>query len=388
MCSPRSCPCRTPAVPVSTTHRTAGRPPPAAPSRAAAPWWRRRGCCEASGRLIDGADAVGDVEQHGESVMHGSLADPRGRGQTPRQRGDEPVRARQALGLDGEQLGRGPSRPVGRQQLVGRPGSAKRNFAPLVHEVEPGGEGRLVRVVVRRQVVAHQVLGRGQPPVVRRPQPGEVPRAGRVAVEGVGPGRARGRAGALEDLRQPAGNGLTQTSSASSAYPRTPGRPAACSGRPGPAAGRPGPGASGRPRRAPAGGRRGCRSRRGAGWRARSCGSRDRRRAAPARATLHDHPRDRRADRRGNDPDRVEHPDDGRDRSLAAAGAGGRRTRRTTRSGPAWGESASLSGDRVRPCAPRHDPIGDNGSRERRRRGRSVSPEHSTERRKVRGWRR
>ena len=53
-----------------------------------------------------------------------------------------------------------------------------------------------------------------------------------------------------------------------------------------------------------------------------------------------------------------------------------------------WGESASLSGDRVRPCAPRHDPIGDNGSRERRRRGRSVSPEHSTERRKVRGWRR
>ena len=68
--------------------------------------------------------------------------------------GDEPVRpGLEPVRLGREQRGRLVARPVAREQLVGQPRVGEEELAPLVDEVEPGGERRLVLVVVRREVL-------------------------------------------------------------------------------------------------------------------------------------------------------------------------------------------------------------------------------------------
>src|SRR3954451_6861240 len=89
----------------------------------------------------------------GESVMPRSLSGP----QAP---GDEPVGAGlEAVRLGGEQLGRVVPGPVVGQQRLGQPRVGEQELAPLVDQVEAGGEGRLVLVVVRREVLVDQVVG-------------------------------------------------------------------------------------------------------------------------------------------------------------------------------------------------------------------------------------
>ena len=235
MCSLRSCPTQNPRpVPVSTTQRTASSAATAARCRAAAPWWRCRGCSSTSGRLrVIGGDAVVDAQQDTGPVMDssgtrscrpscgpptvgGSCADSAGCAPTRRvlrrlaclrRLGQELEGPRdelvggglQPLALELEEGVRPVTGPVGGEQLGGQAGVGEEELAPLVHELEARGEGRLVGVVVRGEVGR-----RSRPPHCIQSAYAvasalEVPRlhgrVGRREVMGDGGGRAGSRRG-------------------------------------------------------------------------------------------------------------------------------------------------------------------------------------------------
>ncbi len=219
----------------------------------------------------------------------GSLPDPAA--QASQAARDEAVGPRlEPARLAREPLGGGVPRPVRGQQLGGQPGVGEEELAPLVHEVEADGERRLVRVGALRAaaLLGDQDVGGLGPAGVGVVQGGEVPGLGRRRVEV----RGRGRSGRS---RRPASrtegssgraNGLTQTWSASSAYP-TKARSARSRWRGAPARRRleEERGARRRPRETGPAGRSARPPGRGGRWRARWPGSRGRRRAGPAPAS-------------------------------------------------------------------------------------------------------
>src|SRR5689334_6317600 len=187
MCSLRSWPTQKPRpVAVSTTQRTAGSSATERTASRSATLVATSRLFMASGRLrVIVATPSVTSSSTGASVMGRTMPHPAsGRVEAP---GDETVGARLEPGrLAREQVRGGTTGPGAGEQLLGQAGVGEEELAPLVHEVEARGEGRLVGVAVGRGVQRDQVVGLRQPAVVRRPQRVEVPgrRGGRVDVVG------------------------------------------------------------------------------------------------------------------------------------------------------------------------------------------------------------
>src|SRR5689334_14053429 len=139
MCSLRSWPTQKPRpVPVSTTQRTSGSSDAWVTAASSDSLVATSRLFIASGRLRVIVVTPSVWSTSTGSVMAGRLV------QAPR---DEPVRGGlEPVGLAGEHRRRLASRPVAGEQLVGQPRVGEEELPPLVHQVEAGGERRLVGV--------------------------------------------------------------------------------------------------------------------------------------------------------------------------------------------------------------------------------------------------